>query len=79
MGVLSEKELESRCEIKWDIYTKKIQIESRVLGDLTMNHIIPVATQYQGILLDNVAKMKNLFDDAEFKTISAQDMRLSAR
>ncbi|MFR9651148.1 MAG: glutamine synthetase III [Rikenellaceae bacterium] len=74
MGVLSEKELESRCEIKWDIYTKKIQIESRVLGDLTMNHIIPVATQYQGKLLDNVAKMKNLFDAAEFESISAQDM-----
>ncbi len=74
MGVLSHKELESRCEVKWEIYTKKIQIESRVMADLTMNHILPVASQYQGILLDKVAKMKTLFDAAEFKTISAQDM-----
>lgn len=74
MGVLNYKELESRCEVKWEIYTKKIQIESRVMGDLTMNHILPVASQYQGILLDKVAKMKTLFDADEFKTISAQDM-----
>ena len=74
MGVLNYKELESRCEVKWEIYTKKIQIESRVMGDLTMNHILPVASQYQGILLDKVAKMKTLFDDAEFKSISAQDL-----
>ena len=74
MGVLSHKELESRCEVKWEIYTKKIQIESRVMGDLTMNHILPVASQYQGILLDKVAKMKVLFEGEEFKTISEQDM-----
>ncbi len=74
MGVLSQKELESRCEVKWEIYTKKIQIESRVMGDLAMNHIIPVASQYQGILLDTVRKMKDLFSDEEFATLSAQDM-----
>jgi len=53
-NVLSESELHSRCEVKWETYTKKIQIESRVLGDLVMNHIVPVSSRYQSILLDNV-------------------------
>ena len=74
MNVLTHTELESRSEVKWEIYTKKIQIESRVMGDLAMNHIIPVASQYQGTLLDNVAKMKNIFSTEEFNEVSAQDM-----
>ena len=53
-GVFSEVELNARNEVKWEIYTKKVQIEARVLGDLAMNHVIPVATRYQSILLDNV-------------------------
>ena len=60
-GVLSEKELHARNEVKWETYTKKIQIEARVLGDLSMNHIIPLATRYQSFLLDNVSKIKNVF------------------
>ena len=76
MGVLSHKELESRCEVKWEIYTKKIQIESRVMGDLAMNHIIPVASEYQRLLLDAVYKMKCLFSDDELQEISAQDLNL---
>ncbi|MFR9602862.1 MAG: glutamine synthetase III [Rikenellaceae bacterium] len=76
MGVLNHAELESRCEVKWETYTKKIQIEARVLGDLAMNHIIPVASAYQGSLLDNVAKMKSLFEGEEFVTISAQDVKI---
>ncbi|MFI3258643.1 MAG: glutamine synthetase III [Rikenellaceae bacterium] len=74
MGVLNHAEIESRCEVKWETYTKKIQIESRVLGDLAMNHIIPVSSTYQGMLLDNVAKMKALFSEEEFTTMSAQDV-----
>ncbi len=74
MEVLSEKELKSRCEVKWEIYTKKIQIESRVMADLTMNHILPVASEYQGILLNKISKMKELFSEEEFATMSAQDM-----
>ena len=62
-NVLNEKELHSRCEVKWETYTKKVQIEARVLGDLAMNHIIPVATAYQSKLLDNVAKTAALFPD----------------
>ena len=59
IGVMTKKELEARNEVKWEMYTKKIQIEARVLGDLAMNHIIPVATQYQTDLVDNVYKMKD--------------------
>lgn len=51
LGVMTKKELEARNEVKWETYTKKIQIEARVMGDLTMNHIIPVATHYQSMLL----------------------------
>ncbi|MFI3270267.1 MAG: glutamine synthetase III [Rikenellaceae bacterium] len=76
MGVLNHAELESRCEVKWETYTKKIQIEARVLGDLTKNHIIPVASAYQGQLLDNVSKMKALFDGEEFAIMSAQDVAI---
>ena len=46
-NVMSESELKARNEVKWETYTKKIQIEARVMGDLSMNHIIPVATHYQ--------------------------------
>ena len=61
-GVFTEVELEARNEVKWEMYTKKLQIEARVLGDLAINHIIPVATRYQSILLDNVMKIKTIFD-----------------
>ena len=54
-GVMTRKELEARNEVKWETYTKKIQIEARVLGDLAMNHIIPVATEYQIKLIDHLA------------------------
>lgn len=59
--VFTEVELHARNEVKWEIYTKKIQIESRVLGDLAMNHIIPVGTRYQSLLMDNVLKYQQLF------------------
>ncbi len=75
-GVLSEKELHARNEVKWDVYTKKVQIEARVLGDLAMNHIIPVSTRYQGLLLDNVYKIKALYDSDRAAVISAQDFAL---
>lgn len=60
-GVFTKVELEARNEVKWEMYTKKIQIEARVLGDLAINHIIPVATRYQSILLDNVYKINKIF------------------
>ncbi len=59
-GVLSEVELEARTEVKWETYTKKIQIEARVLGDLAMNHIVPIASKYEAMLLDKVYKMSQI-------------------
>ena len=61
LGVMTKKELEARNEVKWETYTKKIQIEARVLGDLSMNHIIPVATRYQSELLSNLNHMSVVF------------------
>ena len=61
-GVFTEVELKARNEVKWEMYTKKIQIEARVLGDLAMNHVIPVATRYQSLLLDNVMKIRSIFE-----------------
>lgn len=75
-GVLSKKELHARNEVKWETYTKKIQIEARVLGDLAMNHIIPVATQYQSSLIDNVYKMKQLFPTEKAELLSAKNLEL---
>ena len=73
-GVFSQKELEARNEVKWEMYTKKIQIESRVLGDLAINHVIPAATRYQSLLLDNVFKIKQLFAGEKADKIARQDM-----
>ncbi len=73
-GVLSLKEIEARNEVKWETYSKKIQIESRVLGDLAINHIIPAAVRYESLLLDNVYKIKQLFSGAKADDIAALDM-----
>ena len=73
-GVMTQDELEARTEIKWEIYCKKIDIEVRILADLTENHILPVATKYENVLLDNVSKMKAIFDDAEFRTIADSEI-----
>ncbi|MBP5171184.1 MAG: glutamine synthetase III [Bacteroidales bacterium] len=69
-GVLNEKELHARNEVKWETYTKKIQIEARVLGDLALNHIIPVATRYQSALLDNLYKLKTLYSEEDYRALS---------
>ena len=73
-GVFSRIELEARNEVKWEMYTKKIQIEARVLGDLAINHVIPVATRYQSMLVDNVVKLKTLFDAEKGAEIVAHDL-----
>lgn len=64
-NIFSELELHARNEVKWEIYTKKIQIESRVLGDLAMNHIIPVGIRYQTLLIKNALNYKKLFTAAD--------------
>lgn len=73
-NVFSDIELHARNEVKWEVYTKKVQIEARVLGDLAINHIIPVATRYQSFLVDNLVKIKTLFDENKSKAIVAQDL-----
>ena len=76
LGVMTKKELEARNEVKWETYTKKIQIEARVLGDLSMNHIIPVATSYQSALLQNVGDMTAVFSAEQTKKLSARNIKL---
>ena len=75
-GVMTRKELEARNEVKWETYTKKIQIEARVLGDLVMNHVVPIAIEYQSKLIDNVYKMKQIFPTEEAEKLSAENMAI---
>jgi glutamine synthetase len=76
VGVMTRAELEARNEVKWEMYTKKIQIEARVLGDLAMNHIIPVVTEYQTRLVDNVIKMRQLFVGEKGDKMTAENVKL---
>lgn len=73
-GVFTEFELKARNEVKWEIYTKKVQIESRVLGDLALNHVVPVATRYQSVLVDNLVKLKTLFPIEKGNALTARDL-----
>ena len=76
MHVMGRHELEARNEIKWETYQKKIQVEARVLGDLCMNHIIPVATKYQSVLVDNVHKIQVTFPAERAKELCAYNIDL---
>ena len=76
LGVMTKKELGARNEVKWETYTKKIQIEARVLGDLSMNHIIPVATRYQSQLLKNVESLNATFPADKAEKLSVRNVRL---
>jgi len=76
LGIMTRKELEARNEVKWETYTKKIQIEARVLGDLSMNHIIPVATHYQSKLIKNVTNMREIFPQQKADELSARNIKL---
>ena len=75
-GVMNQKELEARNEVKWEMYTKKIQIEARVLGDLVMNHVVPVAIEYQSKLINNAYKMKSLFTQEEATKLSSENIAI---
>ena len=76
LGVMTKKELEARNEVKSETYTKKIQIEARVLGDLSMNHIIPVATSYQSSLLKNVERMTAAFPAEKAAELNTRNLKL---
>ena len=74
--VMNRKELLARNEVKWEMYVKTVQIEARVLGDLAMNHIIPVSTHYQSQLIKNVQGMKSVFNEEKANRLSGRNMKL---
>ena len=76
LGIMSKKELEARNEVKWETYTKKIQIEARVMGDLSMNHIIPIATHYQSMLVKNVQNMRSIYPADKADKLSERNFKL---
>ena len=76
MGVMSHREAEARHEILLESYFMKIQIESRVLGDLAGNHIVPTAIKYQNVLIDNVQRLKDIMNDATFKTVAKEQLEM---
>lgn len=75
LGIFTAAELQARNEVKFETYTKLVQIEARTLGDLAINHIIPAATSYQSQLLKNVALMKSIFPQ-EWESLSAYEISL---
>jgi len=75
-NVLNQKELEARNEVKWEMYIKKVQIEARVLGDLSLNHIIPVVIRYQNVLLENLTRLKETFNEDEYNVLSSEPKSL---
>lgn len=68
--IFNESELTSRVEVELEKYTKKLQIESRVLGDLAINHIVPIAVSYQNRLIENLRGLKEIFDMEEYEVLS---------
>ncbi len=75
-GIMSEKELEARVEVEMEKFVYKIQIESRVLADMAINHIVPTAVKYQTRLIQNVQGLKELFSEAEFKEMATARLGL---
>jgi glutamine synthetase len=69
-GVLTDKELESRVEVEYEKFTKKVQIEARVLGDIAINHIVPTAINYMTSLLENIQRLKEVFNEIEFERLA---------
>jgi len=75
MGVMNHVEVESRYEIELEEYTKKIQIEGRVLGDIARNHVVPTAIKYQNTLIDNVRGLKEIFGK-DFEVIAKEQIKM---
>jgi glutamine synthetase len=69
-GIFTEKELESRVEVEYEKFTKKVQIESRVLADLAINHIVPTGIKYMSSLLENIKGLKEIFDEKEYEKLA---------
>ena len=75
LGIFTEAELEGRVEVLFEEYMKKIQIEARVLGDLSLNHIVPTAVKYQNRLMKNVLGLKQIYGE-EFKSLAGNRIEL---
>jgi len=75
LGIFTEAELEGRVEVMFEQYTMKIQIEARVLGDLSINHIVPTAVKYQNRLVENVLGLKEIYGD-EYKKLAGNRIQL---
>jgi glutamine synthetase len=75
-NVYNDIEMEARNEVRNDLYVKKVQIESRVLSDLAMNHILPTVIEYQAMLIDSTQGMKNLYSDEEYQVLAARRLKL---
>jgi glutamine synthetase len=75
-GILNHREQEARYEISLETYTKKIQIESRIIDDMVNNQIIPAALNYQKGLVESVRGMKDIMTPAEFKTVAKTQLDL---
>ncbi len=75
LNVLNERELQARYEMKLDKYTRKLQIESRLIGDLSINHIVPTAIKYQNTLIENVRGLKEVLDSTTFSHLSRNQIQ----
>lgn len=75
-GVMTQRELEARNEIKLEKYSTLIDIEAQVLSDLARNHIIPTAIQYQNKLIENVQGLKEIFSSADYKKLAQEQINI---
>jgi len=75
-NVYNDVEMEARTEVRNELYIKKVQIESRVLSDLAMNHVLPTVYEYQAMLIASAQGMKNLYGADEFKTLASRKLNL---
>jgi glutamine synthetase len=75
LGIFTESELEGRVEVLFEEYTKKIQIEARVMGDIAINHVVPTAVKYQNRLMENVLGLKEIYGE-EFKSLAGNRIEL---
>ncbi len=75
-GVFTDKEIESRVEVEYEKFTKKVQIEARVLGDLAINHIVPTGVRYMTSLIENVKGLREIFTETEFAKLAAESKNM---
>ena len=75
-GILSDRELYARYEVQQETYTKKLQIEARVLGDLIVNHVVPTAIKFQNTLIENCQGLKDLFGAERMRQMCTSQLRM---